>query len=71
MMENYARQSSLRLLVGFEKADLSVADRMFAKRCGVFMENSFALFSSLFKVALKRTQVTGIKQIKFSAGNII
>jgi len=53
MRENYARQSSLRPSVGFENAGLYAAARMFPRSCGGFMENSFALFNFLFKVALK------------------
>lgn len=34
---------------------------IFVKCCGVSIENSFALFSSLFKEALERTQVICIK----------
>lgn len=61
MMENYAKQSSLRLSLGFEKAVLYITAGIFVKCCGVSMENPFALFSSLFKEALKRTQIILIK----------
>lgn len=50
--------------------NLYAASGMFAKCCGFFIENSFALFSFFnSKIALKRTQVIGIKQIKFSTDN--